>query len=189
MKKPVTLLRWLLLLCPLCCTHWLHADTATTPTGACDTLFTTDGKMYLVRLLGESNGEIRFTLCDDASGVPYALALSKVQRTSRPASSPAPIDPDEPDFSDPLVRKARTAALLGVLASVLIFTVYFSLPALIFAILAVVNGEKLLRKMDHTTHAWSRYIRRKARRAVFAGMLAFMLPFLLYFLLYVLIGV
>jgi hypothetical protein len=160
----------------------LRADTQRSEP-PCDTLFTTDGRTYQVRLIDQTTAEVRFLMCDDASATQYTLPLERVQRISRTVPTVVPV---EIDYTDPLVRRARQSAILGLMASILVFTVYFTLPAIVLGLIAIVNGERILRKINK--HPFEAYIRRKARRAVVAGLLTFVIPFVLFFLFGILLA-
>lgn len=154
---------------------------------ACDTLYTTDGKYYLVKFISQTSKEIQFSMCNDPAATAYTLPLSKVARTSRtglPEGAVAmPEDkPRDPMYSDPIVRKVRNAHTLAVLALIFMLTFYLSPAALVMGIIAIVNGEKILRSTPKD-HKYYDYIRRKARKAIIIGMLSLLVPFALYFVL------
>jgi hypothetical protein len=178
----------LILIAFLGCTTQSFARTAAANPADCDTLYTSDGKYYLVHLISQTATEVQFSLCADASSVPYTLPIEKVARTSRIVTLPegattldVTATPGDPMRTDPLVRKARNASTLAIIAMILMCTVYLSIPAVIMAIIAVINGERLLRQIK-SDHKYGDYIRRKARKAVLVGMLALLIPFGLYFL-------
>jgi hypothetical protein len=154
---------------------------------ACDTLYTTDGKYYLVKFISQTSKEIQFSMCNDPASTSYTLPLNKVTRTSRTvipegASEIGTIPAKDPMYSDPLVRKVRSTHTLAVLALIFMFTFYLSPAALVMGIIAVVNGERLLRNTPKD-HKYYDYIRRRARKAIILGMLAMLIPFGIYFLI------
>jgi hypothetical protein len=149
----------------------------------CDTLYTNDGKMYLVRIIEELETEIRFSMCGDASASPFILDRTLIKRIGRrDQSQVAPMGAIvAEDPTDPLVKSTRSNLIMSVLANVFMYTIFLTPVGLVLALISVVRGEKLLRKLQN--HPFERYLRKRARNSVIWGMLAIIIPILLLFVI------
>lgn len=82
----------------------------------CDTLITTDGSTYLVRVGWQGDQEIQYTRCDEESGRVYALQRDKIRELKRGKSpavaAPSGMPPVPPSASRKYQLPADTFDLL-----------------------------------------------------------------------------
>jgi hypothetical protein len=149
----------------------------------CDTLLTNDGNTYLVNIKNRdySGGDLRFTICGDDSGAIYTLTRKKVRKikwaaNAMPAEA-AVFDQNQPDLSDRLVRRSKTAFLLSWLSWVMISTFILIIPGIIFAIIAIAMGEKVQREVT-PQHRWYEFIQKRSRNAIYISLALFALVIL-----------
>jgi hypothetical protein len=164
----------------------IWADTMPSDSIYCDTLYTTDGNAYLVNIKNrnETNGDIRFTICGDESGALYTLTRKKIKSIhwAKNASVTIIADPNRPDVSDRLVRRAKTAFLLSWLSWIMASTFLLLIPGLIFALIALGMGEQLQRDVPRD-HRWYDFIKKRSRNAVYIALGLFALIILALILL------
>jgi hypothetical protein len=164
----------------------LWANTMPSDSIYCDTLYTTDGNAYLVHVKnrGESNGDIRFTICGDESGAVYTLTRRKVKTIhwAESATVITTFNQNSPDTSDRLVRRAKTAFLLSWLSWIMASTFLLLIPGLIFALIALGMGEQLQRDVPRD-HRWHDFIKKRSRNAVYIALGLFALIILALILL------
>lgn len=77
------LVRLFCLLCLLIAGQVQAASRSENNSPECDTLITTDGITYLVRIGWQSGQEIQYTRCDEESGRVYALQRDKIRELKR----------------------------------------------------------------------------------------------------------
>lgn len=175
MKKNIYLLL-LLLLSPL----RLLADVEPSE---CDTLFTTDGKVYWVRIYDINQNQVEFSTCDAPDDERFTLSMTRVKRVGL---NPQGMYTQEVNNKvDPLVKLAKKANNQAIIGAICVFLLSFlGVPALVFMILGIVNGEKALRLLDkQKDHPQASRIRKRSRTAVMVGMFSIIIPILIYLLL------
>lgn len=174
--KKITYFIFALLVAPL----FVHADTISPE---CDTLFTNDGKMYFVRIYDVNKKVVEFSTCDAPDEERFTLSMAKVKRVGLNSESEYSVDIKQ--RVDPLVKLAKRANLQSIIGAAGIYLLsIFGLPALVFLILGIVNGEKALRQLEQQKdHPQASLIRKKSRTAVMLGMLTIIIPIAVYLLI------
>jgi hypothetical protein len=131
----------------------------------CDTLFTKDGKMYLIKYFGTTNAKVEYTLCDDDSGQHYTLPKARIIRVAIHPNNQKAVTRQR----DPLERLARNAYIYSLVGAVSIGIL--SVFAYTFMIIGMVKGEKALRMLKKAgSHPSEKKIRRQSRTAIIIGM-------------------
>ena len=101
-----------------CLSGILNACDAVLP--GCDTLFSSDGKQYMIRLLETKTDGIIFATCNEPDGERYSLPNEKIIRIGKSK------DGDQSNKSaskDPLSRQAKSAMILSIIGvSMLVIT-------------------------------------------------------------------
>ena len=177
MMKSV-LLRFLFLFFS-CLSGILNACDAVSP--GCDTLFSSDGKQYMIRLLETNSDGIIFATCNEPDGERYSLPKDKIIRIGK--SKDGAISSKNAN-KDPLARQARSAMILSIIGvSMLGLFSIFGLPGLVLLTIGIIKGEKTLRKLaEIKDHPFEKRIRRQARAAILLGLLMFIISTSVYLL-------
>ena len=176
-------LRFPLLLC-CCFAGILNASNIVLP--GCDTLFSSDGKQYMIRVLETNSDGIIFTTCNEPDGERYSLPKEKIIRVGK--SKDGAVTPNNA-LRDPLVRQARSAMILSIIGvSMLGLFSIFGLPGLVLLTIGIIKGEKVLRKLaEIKDHPFEKRIRRQARAAILMGLLMLIIPTSVYLLIVLLL--
>lgn len=158
----------------------VHADTISPD---CDTLFTSDGKVYFVRIYDVNKKMVEFSTCDAPEEERFTLSMAKVKRVG--FNSEGEYTQDLKQQVDPLVKLSKKASLQSIFGAGGVYLLsIFGLPGLVFLILGIVNGEKALRKLEkQKDHPQASLIRKRSRTAVMVGMLCIIIPIAIYLLL------
>ena len=167
---------FMLLVAPL----FLLADTVSPD---CDTLFTNDGKVYFVHIYDVNNKQVEFSTCDAPDEERFTLSMSKIKRVGlNPQGEYKHLTEKT---KDPLVRLSKRASLQSIIGAVGVYLLsIFGIPALVFLILGIVNGERALRKLEEQKdHPQASLIRKRSRTAVMVGMFSLIIPIAVYLLL------
>jgi hypothetical protein len=163
-----------------CCFSYLsNASNLVLP--GCDTLFSSDGKQYMIRLLETNADGIIFATCNEPNGERYSLPKEKIIRIGK--SNDGDISSNNAR-KDPLARQARSAMILSIIgASMLGLFSIFGIPGLVLLAIGIVKGEKVLRKLaEIKDHPFEKKIRRQARAAILLGLLMLIIPTSVYLL-------
>lgn len=171
-------LRFPLLLC-CCFSGVLNASIIVSP--GCDTLFSSDGKQYMIRLLETNSDGIIFATCNEPNGERYSLPKEKIIRIGK--SKEGDISSNSAS-KDPLARQARSAMILSIIGvSMLGLFSIFGIPGLVLLTIGIIKGEKVLRKLrEIKDHPFEKKIRRQARAAILLGLLMIIIPMSVYLL-------
>jgi hypothetical protein len=162
-----------------CLSCLLNASNIVSP--GCDTLFSSDGKQYMIRLLETNADGIIFATCNEPDGERYSLPNEKIIRIGK--SKDESISSKNAS-KDPLARQARSAMILSIIGvSMLGLLSVFGLPGLVLLTIGIIKGEKTLRKLAQIKdHPFEKRIRRQARAAILLGLLMIIIPTSVYLL-------
>lgn len=150
----------------------------------CDTLFTKDGKMYLITYHGETNTLLEYSLCNDSTNQHYTLPKKNVKRIGFVGGVKKQ---KKTDFElDPLEKLAKTAMIFSVAGAA--GSLVMGILGFGFMIAGTIRGEKALRKLkDAGTHPSEKTIKKHARTAVIVPFLTCFASIALYLLFLLLI--
>lgn len=162
----------------------LNASNIVSP--GCDTLFSSDGKQYMIHLLETTADGIIFATCNEPNGERYSLPKDKIIRVGKSTEGNVS---SKNASKDPLSRQARSAMIFSIIGvSMLGLLSIFGIPGLILVVIGVVRAEKTLRKLAQIKdHPFEKKIRRQARAAIILGLLMIIIPVSVYLLVLLLL--
>jgi len=139
--------------------------------GNCDTLFTKDGKSYLITYHAETKTVLEYSLCNDSTNQHYTLPKKNIKKIAFFGGVKKQVKTDV--ALDPLEKMAKSAMIFSVAGTA--GSLVMGILGIGFMIAGAIRGEKALRKLkDAGSHPSEETIKRRARTAV-------MLPFLTFF--------
>lgn len=150
----------------------------------CDTLYTKDGKSYLITYHGATKAILEYSLCGDSTQQHYSLPMKNVKKI---AFFGGIKKNEKPGIkTDPLEKMAKTAMIFSVAGAA--GSLVMGVLGIGFMIAGAILGEKTLRKLKNKgSHPSDKQIKKHARTAVIVPVLTFFVGIAFYIFILLLI--
>lgn len=142
----------------------------------CDSLVTTDGKVYMVHSAYISKGKLLFINCYDPNLREISLPLEMVERVGKERNIRERFVPT----IDPLMAQEKSVRKLTGIGMIMLITAVLTPIGFLLLVVGAAKSERILRQLKlQPDHPKAKYLRKVAKNSIF---LCWLLVFILVFL-------